>query len=76
MREITHTATFRPDDSVYRILEDFECPACGHRDSGDAFPSIARDRVRIFCDCCGAFVTIFLTEEQVDIVLRHGARAG
>lgn len=76
MRELTHTATFRPGDSVNRILADFACPACGHRDSGDALPLIARDRVRIFCDCCAAFVTVFLNAEQVDIVLRHGPGSG
>ncbi|MBV9337706.1 MAG: hypothetical protein JO262_18970 [Solirubrobacterales bacterium] len=76
MREITHTATFRPGDPMNRILEDFECPACRHRDPGDVFPSITLDRLRIFCDCCASFVTILLDQEQVDIVLRHGTRSG
>ena len=64
MRTITHTATFRPEDSVERILEDLACPACGYRDPGATIPSIMGDRVRFFCDCCGAFTTTVLTAEQ------------
>jgi hypothetical protein len=76
LREITHTARLRTGDSVAQVLEDLACPACGHRDPGEAFPSITDGTVRRFCDCCGAFVTIRLSEEQAGIVLRHGARSG
>jgi hypothetical protein len=62
--EVIRIATFRPGDTPTRMLEDLACPACGHRDAEDAFPPIAGDRVRIFCDCCGAFTTIILSDEQ------------
>jgi hypothetical protein len=26
------------------------------------------NRMRIFCDCCGAFVTILLNDEQVEAI--------
>jgi hypothetical protein len=62
--EVIRVATFRPGDSPARMLEDLACPACGHREPGDAFPSITGDRVRIFCDCCGTFTTFVLSDEQ------------
>jgi hypothetical protein len=64
------------------MLEDLACPTCGHREPGDAFPSIAGDQVRVFCDSCGTFATIALSDEQaaaigrVDIVPRYRARPG
>jgi hypothetical protein len=73
VRDITHNARFGPDDPVAQILDDLICPACGNRHPGDAFPSITSDTVRMFCDCCGAFVTISLTEAQA-AALRRGAR--
>jgi hypothetical protein len=79
VREITRTATFAPGDPLARILDDFACPSCGHRDTGDRFPSITGGRARMFCDSCGAFVTIMLSDEQAgsigrpDIVRRYRA---
>ena len=80
MRDITRTASFAPGDSLARIFEDFACPACGHREPGERFPSMTGGRVRSFCDSCGAFVTILLSDEQagaiggLDIELRYRAR--
>ena len=79
MREIIHTARFRPGDSLTQMLEDLACPGCGNRDPGEAFPSVTGDTVRMFCDGCGAFVTILLSEEQADALrdeLRRRAPAG
>ena len=79
MRDITRTATFAPGDPLARILEDFACPACGHRDAGETFPAITGGRAHVFCDSCGAFATIVLSEEQAgsigqpDIVPRYRA---
>jgi hypothetical protein len=79
---ITHTARFHPGDEIVQILDDLACPSCGHRDPGGAFPTITGGRVRMFCDSCGTFVTILLTDEQAialdrpDIVLRYRARPG
>jgi hypothetical protein len=69
--EVIHIATFHPGDSVARMLEDMACPACGHRETADAFPSISGDRVRIFCDCCGAFTTIIVSDEQAAALRRQ-----
>jgi hypothetical protein len=69
--EVIRIATFRPEDSIARMLEDLACPACGHREQAAAFPAISGDRIRIFCDCCGAFATIVLSEEQAAAMRRE-----
>jgi hypothetical protein len=57
-------ATFSSTDPLTLILEDLACPACGHQDSADAYKRVAENKVRVFCDNCGAFVTILLSDEQ------------
>ena len=71
MSEVISIATFRPEDSMARMLEDLACPACGHREQVGAFPSITGDRIRVFCDCCGTFATIVLSEEQAAAIRRE-----
>jgi hypothetical protein len=66
--ERTHTATFRATDGPSRMLADLACPACGHVEARELPDRIAMNRMRIFCDCCGAFVTILLTDEQVQAI--------
>jgi hypothetical protein len=66
--ERTHTATFRATDGRLRMLADLACPACGHVESRELPDLIAMNRMRIFCDCCGAFVTILLNDEQVKAI--------
>jgi uncharacterized Zn finger protein len=61
--QLFHTATFSPVDPLPRIIEDLACPACGHHDS-DVRNWISDNTIRVFCDCCGAFVTIVLSDEQ------------
>jgi hypothetical protein len=62
-------ATFGPTDSPARIREELVCPACGYQDPGEAHLRISDDcTVRIFCSACGAFVTIALSEEQVETI--------
>ena len=73
MTGICHTAKFSATDALPRILEDLVCPACGHQDPGDAHSSITDNRIRIFCDCCGAFVTILLSDKQALVLRRHSA---
>jgi transcription elongation factor Elf1 len=50
------------------MLADLACPACGHVESRELPERIAMNRMRIFCDCCGAFVTILLNDEQVEAI--------
>ncbi|MBV9804030.1 MAG: hypothetical protein JO130_12590, partial [Solirubrobacterales bacterium] len=56
MAQLMHTAAFDVDDAPDRMLAELACPACGYRDSGDAYRVRPCNRVRFFCDCCGAFV--------------------
>ena len=70
MSHISHTATFSPADPPTRILEDLACPGCGHQDPTDAHRPISENRMRIFCDCCGAFITIVLSDEQARAINR------
>jgi transcription elongation factor Elf1 len=70
MRERSRSATFSPGDATPRILSDLACPACGHEDPTLVRRSITDNKVHIFCDACGTFVTILLSEEQSDTI-RH-----
>jgi hypothetical protein len=70
MTVITRTAQFEPADGVDRILEAIACPACGYRDPADAYRLTPGNRVRFFCDGCGAFVAILLSEAQAEAVRR------
>jgi hypothetical protein len=69
--EVIRTASFGPSDSRDRILEDLACPTCGHREPASTLPSITEDRIRMFCDCCGTFTTIVLSDEQAVTVRRQ-----
>ena len=55
--------SLRSADTIAQVLESFTCPACGHPGAGATCPRSGQDRIRIFCDCCGAFVTIELSHE-------------
>lgn len=68
MPEVTHTATFRAADTFSRILEDMICPVCGYRDPADTYRLAPGNKVRFFCDGCGALVTVLLSAEQADVV--------
>jgi len=70
MSHVSRTATFNPGDAPGRILEDLACPACGHDDPGHAQRPIGDNKMRIFCDCCGAFITIALSDEQAQAIHR------
>jgi hypothetical protein len=67
---ISHIATFNPTGARRRILEDLACPACGHCDPAVAYSRVIENKIRLFCDCCGSFITILLSEEQAR-VLHH-----
>jgi hypothetical protein len=69
---ISHTAQFDPTDAPARILAELACPACGYQDR-HAHHVITDNKIRIFCDCCGAFITIALSAEQADAILRSSA---
>jgi transcription elongation factor Elf1 len=71
MREISRSATFSPSDGTPRILQDLGCPGCGHEDPTLVKRSIIDNKVHIFCDSCGAFVTILLDDEQSDTIRRR-----
>ena len=68
MAHIIRSATFDPADPPPRILEDLACPACGHQDPGLPHGRILDNRVRMFCEACGTFVTFEVTEEQARAV--------
>lgn len=72
MPELTHTAHFAAADALDRMLEEIACPACGYRDPADSYRVSRENRVRFFCDGCGAFVTILLSDAQAEAV-RHWA---
>ena len=46
------------------------CPACGHEELGDAHLRITDNSLRIFCNGCGAFITITLNDEQAGAIRR------
>jgi len=71
MRELSHTATFSASDGTPGILHDLGCPACGHEDPMLMKRSIVDNKVHMFCDSCGAFVTILLNDEQSDTIRRR-----
>jgi transcription elongation factor Elf1 len=70
MPRIARTATFSPDDTFDRILEDLACPACGHEDPGNAQKWLDENKLRIFCEGCGAFITISVSDEQARAIHR------
>ena len=70
MASISHAATFRPNDPAERIYEDLRCPRCDHPQLADTHTQMTDGVVRIFCDCCGTFITISLTEAQAATLLR------
>lgn len=70
MPELTHTARFSAADALDRMLEEIGCPACGYLDPGDTYRLSPDNKMRFFCDGCGAFVTILLTDAQAEAV-RH-----
>lgn len=70
MSQVMHIAQFSPDDAQSRILEDLACPSCGCHEPGDAFTRITNNELRVFCEDCGAFVTIVMSDEQVQAVHR------
>ena len=74
MSYVSHTATFSPTDPLARMLQDLDCPVCGHHDPGDAHRWITNNKVRIFCDCCGSFITISMTDEQARAIHQWPAR--
>jgi hypothetical protein len=73
---ISRTASFSPSDTTDRILEDLACPACGHQDLGNAHQRIASNELRIFCESCGAFITISMNEEQATTIHRWSTTGG
>ncbi len=75
MSHVSHTATFSPTDPVARMLEDLNCPVCGHHDPGDAHRWITDNKVRIFCDCCGSFITVSMNDEQARAIHQFSAAA-
>lgn len=75
MTVITRAAAFGATDTDKRILAEIACPACGPRDPSDAYRVRPGNRVRFFCDGCGAFVTIMLSDAQAEIVRRYEHQA-
>ncbi len=52
----------QPGDALPRILA--ECPACGYTFAADERRPTTDNTMRVFCDGCGAFMTISLSDEQ------------
>jgi hypothetical protein len=55
------------------MLQDLACPACGHADPGEAHTWMSDNKIRIFCEGCGAFVTISVSDEQARALHRWSA---
>jgi transcription elongation factor Elf1 len=70
MPNILRTAKFRCTDTPAQILEDLACPACGSWDPLASCSATADNKIRIFCEGCGAFITIELSDEQADAIHR------
>jgi len=64
MTNLTRPATFRETDPLTTILADLTCPRCGYQEPGSTPPPVADGSLRIFCEGCGAFITILLTAGQ------------
>ena len=73
MAAISHTAKFSPGDTRVQIVSELACAACGDVDPRDAAERIVDNKLRIFCERCGAFTTISLTDEQVRAIRRWSA---
>ncbi len=71
---ITRIAELGPTDTAERIRAAIACPACGYSDPDDAYRVTPANRVRFFCDGCGAFVTILLSDSQAEILRRGEPR--
>lgn len=74
MPQIFYTAKFSPTESPDQILEDLACPACGRRDPTRAYNRISDNKLRTFCEGCGAFTTVLLNDEQVRALQRGGIK--
>jgi hypothetical protein len=76
LTQISRRATFSPQDTTDRILEDLSCPACGRLDLdfplAPAHGRLAANKLRIFCEGCGAFVTISMSDAQASTILDIG----
>lgn len=66
MPTIIRTATFIPGDERSRIVAELACPSCGYVDDEPAYRPTRDNRLRIFCDGCGAFITFTLSAEQAE----------
>jgi predicted RNA-binding Zn-ribbon protein involved in translation (DUF1610 family) len=66
MTELTHIARFAAADGLDRMVEDIACPACGYLDPDYTYRLTPENKVRFFCDGCGAFVTIVLSDAQAE----------
>jgi uncharacterized Zn finger protein len=74
MSQVMLIAKFSPDAPRALILEDLACPSCGRQDLGDAHTRIADNQMRLFCEDCGSFITIVMSDEQVQAVYRVSAQ--
>ncbi len=75
MAQITHTARFSPGDTSVRIAAELACAGCGHLDPHDSAQRIVDNKLRIFCERCGTFTTISLSDEQARAVRRWSLTA-
>lgn len=73
MTAISHTANFSTADALPRILADLACPACGYPYPPDEQRPMTDNRLRIFCDGCGAFITISLSDEQAQTLYQRSS---
>jgi hypothetical protein len=75
MTQISYTAEFSPEAPPAEIFDELTCHACGQRQPGQLPQRIADNQLRIFCDRCGAFTTILLSDAQVRAI-RLAAQRG
>ncbi len=68
MLTITRTARFTPGADRAHIAEELACPSCGFADDAVTYRPTRENRLRVFCDGCGAFVVFTLSAEQAEAV--------
>jgi hypothetical protein len=66
MSTLARTATFTAGDDRSHIAQELACPSCGYVDAAPAYRPTRDNRLHVFCDGCGAFITFTLSAEQAE----------
>jgi len=64
MPTLTRTPSFTAGDDRSHIAAELACPSCGHVDAVPDYRPTRDNRLHVFCEGCGAFITFSLSPEQ------------